>query len=374
MRGVCWLLVAACWLAGCTSKEVVVAHSVPLRAAAEDIAESELVDVGIVFDSGVPEGEVDQQVLEGLIREGTFVQIRRMEAVYLAVLLRDTLRKSGNWGIVSVTPTATTAADLSVTGKILRSDGDTLKLHVAATDATGRVWIDKDYDVSTVARTFDRQRNPDLDLDPYQDVFNSVANDLAAAFRHLSAAERHEVRTVAGLRYAAGLSPKAFAGYVTENRDHYEVNRLPAEGDPMFDRTQRVRQREQLFLDTLGQHYEKFFSEVATSYNGWRQYARKEAIEIREGARWRTGMRVRTTLSSAAYGEQKLHLETLEDLSSSFDASIKPIVVEIQGTQHSLAGTAALQYAEWQDLLRKIFITESGFVPEDVQIYTEAEP
>jgi hypothetical protein len=85
------------------------------------------------------------------------------------------------------------------------------------------------------------------------------------------------------------------------------------------------------------------------------------------------GNRVRTTFSHVAYDRQKLHLEALEDLSSGFDASIKPMVVEIQGTQHRLGDTAALQYAEWQDLLRKIFIAESGFVPEDVQIYTEGE-
>jgi hypothetical protein len=72
--------------------------------------------------------------------------------------------------------------------------------------------------------------------------------------------------------------------------------------------------------------------------------------------------------------EKRIHTETLEELSSSFDADIKPMVVEIQGTQHRLAGTADAQYDEWRGLLRQIFITESGFVPEDVSIYTEPEP
>jgi hypothetical protein len=69
--------------------------------------------------------------------------------------------------------------------------------------------------------------------------------------------------------------------------------------------------------------------------------------------------------------EKRLHTETLEELSESFDDNIKPMVVEIQGTQHRLTGTADAQYDEWRDLLRRTFVTESGFVPEEVAIYTE---
>ena len=101
-------------IAGCTSSEVLVAHSIPLATAKQEVPESQLLDVGVsVFDSGVPEGEVDKEVLEGLIREGTFVQIRRTEAVYMAMLLRNTLERSRNWGTVWVTPKDSTAADLS---------------------------------------------------------------------------------------------------------------------------------------------------------------------------------------------------------------------------------------------------------------------
>jgi hypothetical protein len=72
--------------------------------------------------------------------------------------------------------------------------------------------------------------------------------------------------------------------------------------------------------------------------------------------------------------EKQLHTQTLEELSSSFDDDVEPMVIEIQGTQHRLTGTADAQYEEWRELLRQIFITESGFVPEDVAIYTEPTP
>src|SRR5438045_156011 len=106
MRRVAIGLVAGLlFIAGCTSTEVLVAHAVPLEKSTAEIAETQLLDVGVsVFDSGVPEGEVNKEVLEHLIKEGTFVQIRRSEAVYMAVLLRNTLEKSANWGSVWVTP------------------------------------------------------------------------------------------------------------------------------------------------------------------------------------------------------------------------------------------------------------------------------
>lgn len=408
MRGFGLLLLAGSWLAGCSSSEIIVAHSVPLSTAKEIVPEAELLDVGVaVFDSGVPEGEVDKQVLEELLRDGTFVHIRRSEALYMAVLLRDTLQRSGNWGSAWVTPKESTAADVSVAAKILHSDGDYFRLHVKATDATGRVWLDDDYDMSTAAGSFNRQRYPDLD--PYQDVFNTIANDLAAARARLNSTDRKEIRAVAGLRYAADVSPDAFQGYVVEDKGRYELNRLPADNDPTFDRTQRVRQRERLFLDTLDEHYVQFQREATRPYNSWREYAREEAIEIHEltkSARWRMGMGVATILASVVYGnnnnsnfsdrvvrdalmyvgvdmirtsqvrkqEKQLHTDTLQELSESFDDEVKPMVVQIQGTEHRLTGTADAQYQEWRDLLRRTFIAESGFVPEDVAIYTEPEP
>jgi hypothetical protein len=407
MRRLALLLVGSWWIAACTSSEVVVAHSVPLSTATNAVAEDELLDVDVVlFDSGVPEGEVPKEVVEELIREGTFVQIRRSESMYMSVLLRQTLQKTGNWGSVWISPKPTTAADVNIVGKILHSDGDQLRLSVTATDSTGRVWLDeKPYEMETAAGAFNRQRYPDLD--PYQDAFNHIANDLALAQKKLSGDDRKGVRTVTGLRYAADLSPEAFSGYVVEDKGEYSLNRLPATDDPMFDRTQRVRQRERLFLDTLDTHYSNFQTEAMAPYDSWREYTREEAIAVREltkSARWRTGMGIAAIVASIAYGqssdasnfsdrmlrdalmyvgvdmirasqvrkqEKRLHTETLEELAQDFDDSVEPMVVEVQGTQHRLTGTADAQYQEWRQLLRQIFISESGFVPEDVAIYTE---
>ena len=80
MRQLRILSVAAlCWLAGCTTTEVMIAHSVDLVEPTAPVDEDKLLDVGIVvFDPGVPEGEIPKDVLEELIREGTFVQTPRL--------------------------------------------------------------------------------------------------------------------------------------------------------------------------------------------------------------------------------------------------------------------------------------------------------
>ncbi|HEU4618293.1 MAG TPA: hypothetical protein VFV10_09640 [Gammaproteobacteria bacterium] len=399
-------LASAVCLTGCTYEEVLLAHSVPLTRAPASAPEHDLLDVGVVvFDSGVPEGEVAPEVKEKLMDAGTFVQVRRAESLYLAVLLRDTLQDSAQWGSVWVTPESSTAADLDVTAKILQSDGALLRLHAKAVDATGRVWINKDYEIETATGAFDRQRYRGLDA--YQDVFNEIANDLAAA-EHRLGGSTSEVRSVAALRYAGELSPPAFGRYVTSRKDgQYVLNRLPASGDPMFDRTQQVRQREHVFMDTLNDYYTVFANEAEAPYDGWRQSAREEAIAIHEeqkSARWRTGLGVASVLASVVYGgssgidsfadrflrdslmfmgmdlmqsaatrrqDVKLHVAALEELSASFDNEVEPLVVEINGTQHRLSGTAEAQYEEWRDLLERMFDTEAGV--GEARIYSDPD-
>jgi len=403
-------IAAICGTAACTSTEVMIAHSVALVEPTEAVPEDQLLDVGVVvFDPGVPEGEIPKDVLEELIREGTFVHIRRMESIYMAVELQKTLQNSGHWGAVWVMPEPSNAADVNVTAQILHSDGDIVRVRAKAVDATGRVWINDVYELETPAGVYNRQRYPNLD--PYQDVFNMIANDLAAAQAALSADQRARVRTVAALRYAEELSPEAFSGYVEEKRDGtYELRRLPAADDPMFARTERVRARERLFVETLGAHYDGFSRQARDPYHGWREYAREEAISIREltkSARWRTGLGIATILASVVYGsnaandsfsdrvlrdalvymgmdvlqtsairrqEKRLHTAALEELSLSFEDEVRPLVVEIEGTEHRLTGTAQAQYQEWRDLLRRLFVSETGFAVDDVHIYMEPEP
>ena len=60
------------FLFGCGSNEVRIPHQVSLNSSINSINEEDLLDVSIVlFESGVPEGEIDKELLEELINEGT---------------------------------------------------------------------------------------------------------------------------------------------------------------------------------------------------------------------------------------------------------------------------------------------------------------
>jgi hypothetical protein len=175
-----------------------------------------------------------------------------------------------------------------------------------------------------------------------------------------------------------------------------------------------VRQREQLFMETLDQHYDNFAFQATESYDSWREYSREDSIRLAEAARAakiRTGLGALTILMAVAYGanaeggdildraitdagvymgfdmlqaagvrrqERRLHQAALEELSESFDDDVKPLVVDVQGTQHRLTGTADAQYEEWRDLIQQLYFSETGFVPEDIEFYAEpavqAEP
>ena len=407
MRRLAIFVLGAGLLAGCSSNQVLIPHTVQLVPETETVPEDELLDVGVVvFDPGVPEGEIEKEVLEELLADGTFVHIRRAEARYMAVVLRDALQRSGHWGAVWATPEASMSADINVTAEILDSDGSRLRLRARAVDSTGRVWVDEEYFMETAAGAFNRQQYPGLD--PYQDVFNRIANDLAAAKDDLSADERRNVRTVSQLRFAGELSPEAFGDYVTQQRNgRYTLSRLPAEGDPQYERTQQVRDREHLFVETLNEHYVDFYQNSLEPYHGWREFAREEAITIRElqrSSRWRTGLGIAGILASVVYGvnsdgdfadrvvrdsimymsmemlqsgmlrrqEKQLHSSALEELSVGFDEEVKPMVVEIEGVQHRFTGTAEIQYEDWRELLRQIYFEETGLGGMD--FYTEELP
>ena len=206
-------------------------------------------------------------------------------------------------------------------------------------------------------------------------MFNRIANDLAEVKDDLSSAEKRDVRTVAQLRFAGELSPEAFGEHVVqEHSGRFVLKRLPAGDDPQFERALSVRDREHLFVETLNEHYVDVYEKSKDSYHGWRETARQEVVamrELRRSGRWRTVFGVVGMIASVALalenhddfsdtvvtdslmqvsiellesaqvrrGEMRIHAEALEEFSESFDAEVKPMVVEIDGIQRRLTPT-----------------------------------
>ena len=118
-------------------------------------------------------------------------------------------------------------AELSIVGKIEKSNGKELKIQVQAWDATGEKWLDEDY--RHKARVLSYAAEKVDGLDPFQSLYNEIANDLVKARSKRKTKDLVRIREVAQLRFAAEFAPDTFGPYLeTDKKGRYEVARLPA--------------------------------------------------------------------------------------------------------------------------------------------------
>ncbi|HJN52814.1 MAG: hypothetical protein QGI68_12840 [Pseudomonadales bacterium] len=380
------LLLSMALVGGCVSTQVIKAVATPAIQAQEEIPQELLVDVGITpFDPGIPEDE--QELAEDII----VPDVRRAESRYFAYHLKDTLELTGNWGAVRVTPQGSSAVDLIISGEIKVSDGEGIKADIKAVDSTGRVWIDKEYEDISSKFSYRNQRKED----PFQDFYNSIANDLLAVQQKLTATQLRTLRRVSSLRFAISLSPDAFDGYIEEDsRGKVAIKQLPAENDPMLARIDKIKQREYLFIDTLDDYYAKFYTDMQLPYHDWREYTYDEAIKLQQmekeaktrmlgGAAMIVGGIVAGQKSGTYAGqigagvavaegagvvkagfnkrkEAEIHADSLRELSASLGAEITPIVLDIEGKTIELSGTVSEQYTQWRRILKEIYAEETG--------------
>ena len=93
-------------------------------------------------------------------------------------------------------------------------------------DAAGRIWLRKVYKAKATEQSY--LASPE-NKDPFQDLYNALANDLAAFKDELSPADIQRIRTIATLRFAGDFAPHTFAGYLVEDqKGRFTLNRLPA--------------------------------------------------------------------------------------------------------------------------------------------------
>ena len=325
--------------------------------------EASMLDVGLViFDPGIPADASTHSKL------GIFPEIRKSEAKFIPVVLRQVLLDSGAWGVVRVLPEPLDSSELLITGKILRSDGLRLALQIRVQDATGRRWLDKVY----LDETSEGDYPVKPGADPYLDLYRQIANDMLALKRQLSDKQLRDIRQVGSLRYAASLSPEVFAGYLTRSEGGlHTVVRLPADGDPMMARVERIRNQEYLFIDTVDEQYATLYEEMVPTYNLWRQFGREQALYRKDyedrvtsrESRGRRGTFAALEQTYDAYKWSKIHEQDLDELALGFNNEVAPTVMEVSGKVFKLNGTLDSQYTEWRDILRQIFELETGLTP-----------
>lgn len=380
-----WVLLLSALVAGCSSHKVKTTNHVPIDRVTAEIPEHLLLDVGVqLFDPGID----DAADSDGLI----FPEVRKAESRYMAVVLAETLQVSAAWGAVRVVPPASSSSDVTVKGKILHSDGETLSLAISVHDVSGNHWFDRIYRESASHYAYnDRLVNG---ADPFQGIYNQIANDLLDHKQTLKDSEITNLRTIAELRFARDFSPSAFSEHLSQTKDgRYAVIRLPAEDDPMLNRVRRIRERDYLFVDTLQDYYGTFVREMDGPYQTWRAESYDAVVtqrELESEATMRTIAGVASIIGGiAAAGnnsgagraagqvaiaaggymvksgfdkreEAKMHSETLIELGDSLEAAIEPQIIELEDRTITLSGTVENQYDQWRALLKEIYKTETG--------------
>jgi len=386
------MVVLVVFASGCAVQELVVAEETELVVAASSVDEALLLDVGVVeFDPRIPEDNRPQKT-------GIYDDIRRAEAKYIPYHLKTTLQGAGHWGAVRVIPSESAFTDIIISGAIEKSDGEYIELEITVMDAAGRHWFTRSYETQTGLTSYSKRR--DRRRDPYQKVFNDFANDLQQHAALMPAKQLQQTRQVSELQFFGDMSAVAYDGYLSKDDEGIaSIVRLPAENDPSVARLRQIRERDRLVVDTLNEHYANFYYGIAIPYRNWRKNARAETVKFRQEKRSaqmqalvgvvvlagstqiNTGSSSRNTrninralqyqgitrgLNTVFAAMQRnrdagLHLDAIAELSESFGNEAAPMVVNVEGQERRLTGTAEAQYESWRRLLREIYEAETGF-------------
>ena len=332
------------------------------------------VDVALIVfqDAGVPLDRLNLSIavfdVESEIESSIYsskVQVSSVERRLLPFRLKETLDRAGFWGAVRVMPQPDLNSEINVMGKILFSDGVELKLQVLAVDATGKTWLDRIY--HDVTSDLDYSTDPTYQIDPFQDLYNRVSNDLSDSLGSYPELDRVQLLNITTLKYARELSPETFGRYLSDDMGVATLRGLPSEDDPLFQRVQRIRESEYLFADSVDQHYESLFRRIGPTYAWWRYYSyeliegnrKLSKVDATRGATrgsWYAMERIYKT-----YKESKMNEDALRELTNSFDRETEPTVADLAGSVVRLTGTLDRQYEEWRRLLRELYRKETGY-------------
>lgn len=376
-------------LSACTTFEYHETKIVDIKQVDETqeqlIDEEQILDVGIIlFDPG--QVDLDDEDL-------AYSSVRQSESVWFTTQLKRTLEKSNAWGLVRALPHSNLPIDLTVTGELLESNGEFIKLRVKAVDSTGMLWVDKIYEQQASAYAY----NPEVDLpgDPFQATFNEISNDLFTFQESLQAEQLLNIRGVAKVLFARDFVPSAFDEYIQQDENgRVSLTRIPASSDPMMRRVDRIRSRNDLFVDVVQDYYRAFNRKMEGPYQEWRKLSYKEVVYSRQlkeqgkkekiaglavmagGILAATKGNSRATRGSGHIGiisgaqlfgrsflkteEALSHSNKLRELGNSLEAQLEPSIVELQDRSVTLSGTVDDQFQEWRRILADMFVLEEG--------------
>ena len=334
-------------------------------------SESSLIEIGVhVF------GTAQKEAGEYKIGDWVFDEIIQKETQFLPHLLKNTLVASSQWGAIRVIPERDPSLDLIVEGQIIQSDGETLELQIRAIDSSGREWLNRTYADQSIAEEYPESTRFTLDntfdainfVDPFQDIYNRIANDLLAVRANLGEQALVDLNFVTDMLYASDLSPDTFSGSIIKNEDGLLiVDTLPSLDDPMMARVADMKYRHHLFIDTVDEYYQTLYEDIQPAYVLWRRYSIDQIAEIetsqQEANRSDYGESSSFLSLSQRYDRfkwSKIFEREFNDLAAGFNNELAPAFLELNSQVHGLTGTMEQQYREWRGILRRLFELENG--------------
>ena len=387
-RQAVFTLALAFLVSACATHTVKTTSYTPVVQDSQDVPEDFLLDVGVsLFDPGIDEFLGDDE-------DTANPEIRVAESRYAPYLLAETLQRSANWGIVRVMPNSESPMDVQVNGTILRSNGEAMIIRVEVNDSRGRHWYTEEYEEVISQFSYDpqnRQKN-----DPFQVIYNKIANDLLAyRQRNIDASQVQEIRTVSELLFAQRFSDDACGNYLARDRNgEYQLTALPADNDPLLGRIRSIRERDFMFIDTVQDYFATYVRQMRLPYDSWREQSYQETITLREleasarrrfiagaaavvggiaaasnGGNWATQAGGATAVGAGAFlvksgfdkqAEARIHMQALEELGESLENAVAPQVINLDDRTITLSGSVEEQYGQWRDILADLYAAEMG--------------
>lgn len=355
------------------------------------------LEINIVeLDPGIPSKASDYA------KEGVWPELRRAESRKFSNDIKESLVRSNAFGSIYITPNERYLSDIAIKGKIVKSNGEDLHLQITATDSTGSKLINNRlYKHRTNNEFYRNLRNKDKD--PFDKLFNNISDDLIKSLRKK---DLHNIQLITELRFAREMDMESFRDSVVENNNIISTNFIPDANDPFFLRTKNIRSKDLLFRNNMQSTYNEFIGEMDKSYNIWQKASFTAAEKARKAKTKATlqgiagaalmiagavamadsgsgydynpgayttgfaGALVGATLFDQAISnsqEAKIHKETINEVSKSFDGNIAPKVIELEGKTVTLDGNLSQQFMKWQSLLKDIYVEENSSI-KDINI------
>jgi hypothetical protein len=355
----------------------------PIKTPSSPIPPEALLDVGIPpLGDGLALTDEDDTV---------FPEVRIAETIYFSNQLAKTMEKSGAWGAIRIVPNTDVVMDLYITGVILQSDGETLDVDIRVFDTSGREWLAERHRQVVGKYTYDRRLK--TLADPFQNLFTTIANRVLSVREKMGSEDAARLRQISELRFAREFSPEAFGDYISEDRRGIlSIERLPAENDSILERIDMIRDRDNLYVDTMQDYYDAFSRQMHLPYQDFRRASYDSVVKARQlkkrgnrqiiagiagiiagiYGRFNSGSLMAFDGSTAAAGaggyalkqglqtKQKAleQTERVAEMGASLEAVIAPQVIALEDRSVTLTGTVQAQYEQWREMLHEIYEQE----------------